>query len=71
MATWTEAGFAGKVAVCDVGYGTIQNALQEIFSDVDITGFYIGKKEEKLRSTLIQWLFYLMTTKIIRYRQKL
>lgn len=45
-----EAGFAGKVAVCDVGWhGTIQNALQEIFSDVDITGFYIGKKERKTK----------------------
>lgn len=55
-----EAGFAGKVAVCDVGWhGTIQNALQEIFSDVDITGFYIGKKERKTKkhSNSVAFLF--------------
>lgn len=55
-----EAGFAGKVAVCDVGWhGTIQNALQEIFSEVDITGFYIGKKERKTKkhSDSIAYLF--------------
>lgn len=55
-----EAGFAGKVAVCDGGWhGTIQNALQEIFSDVDITGFYIGKKERKTKkhSNSVAFLF--------------
>lgn len=53
-------GFVGKVAVCDVGWhGTIQNALQEIFSDVDITGFYIGKKERKTKkhSNSVAFLF--------------
>lgn len=40
--------FNGKVAVCDVGWhGTIQNALQDINPNVDILGYYIGKKEKK------------------------
>lgn len=38
--------FSGKIAVCDVGWhGTIQNALQDIFTENDIYGYYIGKKE--------------------------
>lgn len=39
--------FSGKIAVCDVGWhGTIQNALQAIFTENDIYGYYVGKKEK-------------------------
>ena len=42
--------FNGKIAVCDVGWhGSIQNALQEIFKENDIYGYYIGKKEKKAK----------------------
>ena len=37
-------GFNGKIAVADVGWhGTIQNALQKIFPENEIYGFYVGK----------------------------
>ena len=40
--------FKGKVAVADVGWnGTIQKALQRIFPNNNILGFYIGKKSIK------------------------
>lgn len=38
--------FSGTVAICDVGWlGTIQNALQKMFLDVSMVGYYVGKKE--------------------------
>lgn len=37
-------GFNGKIAVADVGWhGTIQNALQKIFPENEIYGFYVGR----------------------------
>lgn len=39
--------FNGEIAICDVGWhGTIQNALQNIFEESNIHGYYIGKKEK-------------------------
>ena len=44
---FAQAGFEGKIAVSDVGWlGTIQNALQDIFPESAITGYYIGKYEK-------------------------
>ena len=41
-------GFNGKVAVADVGWhGTIQNALQKIFPENEIYGFYVGRNTIK------------------------
>ena len=43
----------GKIAVCDVGWhGTIQYELQEIFSDVEIEGFYIGATQKHIKETV-------------------
>lgn len=40
--------FSGEIAICDVGWhGTIQNALQNIFEENNIHGYYIGKKEKR------------------------
>lgn len=42
--------FNGKIAVCDVGWhGTIQNALQDIFEENDIYGYYVGKKKKQAK----------------------
>lgn len=46
-----QFNFGGNIAVCDVGWhGTIQNALQDIFDDSNIVGYYIGKKEKKTKA---------------------
>ena len=43
----------GKIAVCDVGWhGTIQYELQEIFSDVEIEGFYIGETQRHIKEAV-------------------
>lgn len=45
-----QVEFNGKIAVCDVGWhGTIQNALQDIFEENEIYGYYIGKKEKRAK----------------------
>lgn len=47
--------FYGKLAVADVGWhGTIQNSLQDIFSEADIYGFYVGKKNQLVNGNLFQ-----------------
>lgn len=47
-------GFEGKVAVADVGWhGTIQNALSRIFPDIEITGYYIGKKQKNKENNIL------------------
>lgn len=39
-------GFAGKAGVVDVGwFGTIQDNLARLEKDVEITGFYLGRKQ--------------------------
>ena len=41
-----QMNFMGNIAVCDVGWhGTIQQALENIFPENSIKGFYIGKKK--------------------------
>lgn len=46
-----QFNFGGNIAVCDVGWhGTIQNALQDIFDDSNIVGYYIGKKERQTKT---------------------
>lgn len=45
--------FDGKIAVCDVGWhGTIQSALQDVFIEDDIYGYYIGKKEKRAKEKM-------------------
>lgn len=41
-----QRGFTGSLAICDVGWlGTIQNSLQTIFQDIEMMGYYVGKRE--------------------------
>lgn len=46
-----QMNFMGNIAVCDVGWhGTIQQALENIFPENSIKGFYIGKKSYKTKN---------------------
>ena len=45
---FAQVDFKGEIAISDVGWlGTIQNALQDIFPESVITGYYIGKYEKQ------------------------
>lgn len=42
----TQMDFAGRMAICDVGWlGTMQNLLQTMYQAEEMTGYYVGKKE--------------------------
>ncbi len=65
-----QVGFSGKIAVADVGWhGTIQSALQAIFPENGIKGFYIGKKHKKGKPDVDSMAFLFDDEKNDRIRQ--
>lgn len=67
-----ELNFRGRVGVCDVGWhGTIQHHLEQIFSDVNIKGFYIGKKDKKGENSVPSVAYLFSNTRNLDLRDEI